>query len=157
MGSTSWRGSRWKGGGGKRIPRLFFPFLKGVRSLALNTLLLKSCLPEALHLQSHPPVTGVLKWEIHESALGSAPEGAPENRGAPGGGSRECSGKLGVLQGVLPRAAQCGASTERALSGALPGAPPISLSTLGSTPWSTPISRSTLGSTSESTFMDFPL
>ena len=36
-----------------------------------------------LPLQYHPPVTGVLKWEILESALGSAPEGAPGNRGAP--------------------------------------------------------------------------
>ena len=38
----------------------------------------------ATALQSHPPVIGVLKWEILESALGSAPEGAPGNRGAPG-------------------------------------------------------------------------
>ena len=37
-----------------------------------------------LRLQSHPPVTGVLKWEILASALGSAPEGAQGNRGAPG-------------------------------------------------------------------------
>ena len=35
-------------------------------------------------LQSHPPVTGVLRWEIRESARGSAPEDAPGNRGAPG-------------------------------------------------------------------------
>ena len=33
-------------------------------------------------LQSHLPVTGVLKWEIRESALGSALEGAPRNQGA---------------------------------------------------------------------------
>ena len=54
-----------------------------------------------LALQSHPPDTGVLKWEILVSALGSAPEGAPGNRGALGGApesaqadwgcSRECS------------------------------------------------------------------
>ena len=56
-----------------------------------------------LGLQSHLPVTGVLKWEILESALGSAPESALGNRGAPGGCSQECSGKLGVLQEVLPR------------------------------------------------------
>ena len=56
-----------------------------------------------LVLQSHPPVTGVLKWEILESALGCAPEGAPGNRGCSGECFRECSGKLGVLQGVLPR------------------------------------------------------
>ena len=59
--------------------------------------------------------------------------------------------------GSAPESAQCGTSTERALSGALPEAPPICLSTLGSTPRSTPISRSTLGSTSESSFKDFPL
>ena len=57
--------------------------------------------PSRKDLQSHPPVTGVLKWEILESALGSAPEGALGNRGAPGsapesaqenwGCSRECS------------------------------------------------------------------
>ena len=51
--------------------------------------------------QSRPPFTGVLKWEILESALGSAPENAPGNRNAPGsapesaqgnwGCSRECS------------------------------------------------------------------
>ena len=43
----------------------------------------------------------MLKWEILESALGSAPEGAPGNRGAPGGCSRECSGRLWVLPRVL--------------------------------------------------------
>ena len=55
--------------------------------------------------QSHPPVRRVLKWKILESALGSAPEGAPghwggpgsaprvlrEIGGAPGSASRECS------------------------------------------------------------------
>ena len=63
-----------------------------------------------LRLQSHPPVTGVLKLEIHESALGSAPEGAPGNRGAPGGApgpesaqgnwgcSRECSRDFAYLR-----------------------------------------------------------
>ena len=35
-------------------------------------------------LQSHPPVTGALKWEILGTPLGSAPEGAPGNRGARG-------------------------------------------------------------------------
>ena len=79
---------------------------------------------QVLGLQSHPPVTGVLKWEIFESALGSAPEGAPGNRGAPGGCSRECSGKSGVLQGVLPRVLFLWGVNRK--------------STLGSTPWSTP-------------------
>ena len=110
----------------------------------------------AVKLQSHPPVTGVLKWEIPEVLWEVLPRVLPE---------------IGVLQGVLPRvlteiggapgsapeSAHCGASTGRALSGALPGAPPISVSTLGSTPWSTPISGSTLGSTSQSTSGDFPL
>ena len=109
-----------------------------------------------LWLQAHPPVTGVLKWEILESALGSAPEGVPGNRGAPGG-APESAREIGGAPGSAPGGAQCGASTERALSGALPGAPPICLSTLGSTPQSTPISRSTLGSTSESTFKELPL
>ena len=80
-----------------------------------------------LALQSHPPVTGVLKWEILESALRSAPEGAPGNRGALGG----CS------QGVLPRVLNVGRQQKehsrehslehpqfpRALSGAPPGPP----------------------------------
>ena len=46
-------------------------------------------------LQSHPPVTGVLKWEILESALGSAPESAPGNRGAPGGAPESAQGNWG--------------------------------------------------------------
>ena len=107
-------------------------------------------------LQSHPPVTEiqsgkslkvlseVLSRVLREIGVlgGGAPESAQGNRGAPGG--------------ALERA-QCGVSTGRALSGALPEALPVSLSTLGSTPRSTPISRSTPGSTSESTFKDFPL
>ena len=73
--------------------------------------------------------------------------------------------EIGVLRGVPPRVlrelgsapksapkgAQCGALTGRAPSGALPGAPPTSLSTLGGTPRSTQISESNLGSTSQST------
>ena len=46
-------------------------------------------------LQSHPPVTGVLKWEILESAPGSAPEGAPGNRGALGGAPESAQGDWG--------------------------------------------------------------
>ena len=61
---------------------------------------------ECLEFQSHPPVTGVLKWEILESALGSAPEGAPG---------------IGVLRGVLPRVLReiggaSGSAPESALS-----------------------------------------
>ena len=58
-----------------------------------------------LVLQSRRPITGVLKWEFPESALGSAPKGTQGNRGARGGArggapegaqgnwgcSRECS------------------------------------------------------------------
>ena len=65
----------------------------------------------------------MLKWEILESALGSAPEGAPGNWGCSGGCSRECSEKLGALQGVLPRVLFLLAPNRK--------------STLGSTPWST--------------------
>ena len=61
-----------------------------------------------LVLQSHPPVTGVLKWEILESALGSAPEGAPGNRGALGGATESAQGDWGVLQGVFPRVLNAG-------------------------------------------------
>ena len=78
--------------------------------------------------------------------------------------------EIGVLWGVLPRVLRetrgaPGSAPESALpvepphwapSGALPGAPPVSLSTLGSTPQSTPISQSTPGSTSRSTSQGFP-
>ena len=46
-------------------------------------------------LQSRPPATGVLKWEVLESALGSAPEGAPGNRGALGGAPESARGDWG--------------------------------------------------------------
>ena len=46
-------------------------------------------------LQSHPPVTRVLKWKILESALGSAPEGAPGNRGAPESAPESAQGNWG--------------------------------------------------------------
>ena len=94
-------------------------------------------------LQSRPPVTGVLKWEILESALGSAPEGAPGNRGAPGGAPESAQGDWGCSRECSRECSSCGALTGRALS----GEPPISLSTFGST----------LRSTSKSTFKDFPL
>ena len=81
-----------------------------------------------LDLQSHPPVTGVLKWEILGSALGSAPEVLREIG---------CSGKLGLPQGVLPRVLNVGLQQKEhsrehslehpqfpwALLGALPRAP----------------------------------
>ena len=60
----------------------------------------RSQLGRVLELPSHPPVTGVLRWEIRESALGSALEGAPRNRGAPES-APECSRRLGVLLRVL--------------------------------------------------------
>ena len=86
-----------------------------------------------ISLQSRRAVTGVLKWEFPESALGSAPEGAQGNRGAGGGCSRGC---LGVLQGQLSTVLFLWSSTRFpcALSGAPPPSTPISLSTLGSTP-----------------------
>ena len=84
-------------------------------------------------LQSHLPVTGVLKWEILENALGSS-RGYSRKSGCSGGCSRECSRRSGVLQGVLPRVLFCGALTRRALLEALLGAPPMFGSTLGSTP-----------------------
>ena len=78
----------------------------------------------SLELQSHPPVTGVLKWEILESALESAPdsEGAPGNRRVLGGAPESAQGNWGCSRSA-PESAQCGASTERALSGAPPRAP----------------------------------
>ena len=69
---------------------------------------------------SHPPVTGVLKWEILERALGSAPEGAPGNRGAPGGAAPESA------QGDWGCSEEC--SREWLMWGV------DALSTLGSTP-----------------------
>ena len=62
-------------------------------------------------LQSHPPVTGVLKWEIHESALGSAPGGAQGNRGAPV--LPRVLREIGGAPGSAPESAQRGASTQQ--------------------------------------------
>ena len=64
---------------------------------------LRSCHREVL--QSHPPVTGVLKWEILESALGSAPKGAPGNRGAPGSAPESAQGNWGSSRGLLHESA----------------------------------------------------
>ena len=58
-------------------------------------------------LQSHPPITGVLKWEILERALGSAPEGAPGNRGAPGGLLPRVLRETGGVLRSAPESAQC--------------------------------------------------
>ena len=57
-----------------------------------------------LILQSHPPATGVLKWEILGSALPDEvlPRVLSEIGVLWGGCSQECSGRLGVHQGVLP-------------------------------------------------------
>ena len=74
-------------------------------------------------LQSHPPVTGVLKWEIRESALGSAPKGAPGNRGAPGGAPESAQGVWGCSKKCSQECRVRGVNRK---------------STLGSTPWSTP-------------------
>ena len=73
--------------------------------------------------QSHPPVTGVLKWEILESALGSAPGTAPGNRGAPGRCSESAQGNWGCSRECSRECSMWGVNT---------------LSTLGSTPRSTP-------------------
>ena len=48
-----------------------------------------------LRLQSCQPVTGVLRWEFPESALGRAPEGAQGNRGARGGAPESAQGNWG--------------------------------------------------------------
>ena len=104
-----------------------------------------------LDLQSHPPVTGVLKWEILGSALGRCSRGSSGKSGCSGGCSRECSGKLGVLQGVLPRVLNVGRQQKEHSRKHSLEHPPISLNTLGSTPHNTPISLRTLGSTSAST------
>ena len=50
----------------------------------------------------------ILKWEILESDLGSAPEGAPGNRGALGDAPERAQRDWGVLQGVLPRVPNVG-------------------------------------------------
>ena len=55
-------------------------------------------------LQADPPLTGVLKGEIHESALGSVPEGAPGNRGALGVLPRVL-GEIGGGPGSAPKSA----------------------------------------------------
>ena len=80
-------------------------------------------------------------------------KGAQGNRGARAGAPQGAQGNWGCssLQGVLSRVLFLLTTTGGAPSRALPGAPPISLSTLWSTPPSTPISLSTLGSTSQST------
>ena len=65
--------------------------------------------------------------------------------------------KTGGAPGSAPQGAQCGGSTGREPSGALPGAPPVSLSTLASISQSTPISQNSPGSTSRSTSRDFPV
>ena len=75
-------------------------------------------------LESSRPVTAARNWEIPESALGGAPEGAQGKMG--------CSGR--VLQRVLR---EIGGAPESALKGALP-VDVNRKSTLKSTPWSTP-------------------
>ena len=79
--------------------------------------------PYSQVLQSHPPVTGVLKREILESALGSAPEGAPGNRGAPGSAPESAQGNWGCSRECSRECSVWGVNRK---------------STLGSTPWSTP-------------------
>ena len=70
------------------------------------------------------------EWEILGSALGSAPEGAPRNRGAPESALEDC----GALSGALP-APQSSCSRQHP-------------------PSSTMISQSTRGSTSQSSSKD---
>ena len=91
--------------------------LKNKQKTAENTLFLRSdltvqdrilkirSLASLGRLQSHPPVTGVLKWEILESALGSAPEGAPGNRGAPGSAPERVLRETGGAPGSAPESA----------------------------------------------------
>ena len=83
------------------------------------------------------PWHGGANWKIPGSAPGSAPRGAPGNRGALGGAAQANRGP-----------------PHWAPSGALLGAPPVSLS---STPQSAPISQGTPGSTSLNTSRDFPV
>ena len=49
----------------------------------------------------------MLKWEILESALGSAPEGAPGSWGALGGAPESAPENRGVPRSA-PESAQCG-------------------------------------------------
>ena len=60
-------------------------------------------------LQSHPPVTGVLKWEILqvERAPGSAPEGAPGDRGAPEGAPKNAQGDWGCSRECSQECSSC--------------------------------------------------
>ena len=110
---------------------------------------------EKHHLVAIPPTShrgakvGVL-WKCS----GKCSWGCSGKSGCSGGCSRGCSGKLGVLQAVLSRVLFLLTTTGGAPSRALPGAPPISLSTLWNTTPSTPISLSTLRSNSQSTFSE---
>ena len=76
-----------------------------------------------LALQFHPPVTGLLKWEIPGSALGSAFEGAPGNRGAPRSAPESAQRDWGCSRECSRECSMWGVNRK---------------STLTSTPWSTP-------------------
>ena len=73
-----------------------------------------------LVLQYHPPVTGVLKWEIRENALGRDPEGAPRNRGAPGGALESAQGEEEHSREHSPEHSRFLGAPSRALPRALP-------------------------------------
>ena len=96
------------------------------------------------------------KQEIPGSAVESASEGAVGFQGAPESAPEGAPGNWRCPRECSRGCSSCRGLTGREPSGALPGAPPISWSTLGSTFRSTLKSHSTLRSTFHGTSRDFP-